>query len=360
MGRVRVAYTLEQCWHRVPGGTAVAAIEVARAMPEVRPDVVLLGVSGRHGDDPSIDLDVSVDVVGLPGRGALLYESMLRLRQPRVERAWPDCAVVHCTTIIPFATSRPMVVTIHDLAFLRHPEFFTRRGNDVFRRSLAAVRRRADVVLCSSSATLAHCVEAGLEPSRLRHVPLGVRVAEVTDDVAKHVRERLDLPSEYLLFVGTVEPRKNLGRLVAALARRPDLPPLVVAGARGWGDAGPTSTGGSVRWLGHVDDRFLPALYRGASAFVYPSLWEGFGLPVLEAMSQGAPVVTSRGVSTEEVAGGAAVLVDPTDDDAILDGIDRALRDATDLRQRGLSRASDMTWRRAASLTAAAYDEVVR
>jgi glycosyltransferase involved in cell wall biosynthesis len=357
MGRVRVAYTLEQCWHRVPGGTAVAAIEVARAMPDVRPDVQLLGVSGRHGDDPAVDLDLSIDVAGLPGRGALLYESMLRLRRPRVERAWPACDAVHCTTIIPFATSRPMVATVHDLAFLRHPGFFTRRGNDVFRRSLAAVRRRAALVLCSSSATLADCAEAGIPSSRLRLVPLGVRPASVADGGVEQARARLGLPSEYLLFVGTVEPRKNLGRLVAALARRPDLPPLVVAGARGWGE-GQAAIGTAVQWLGHVDDALLPALYRGASAFVYPSLWEGFGLPVLEAMAQGAPVVTSAGVSTEEVAGGAAVLVDPTDEASILDGIDRALRDASSLRGRGLARAAAMTWQRTASLTAAAYDEV--
>lgn len=360
MGRVRVAYTLEQCWHRVPGGTAVAAIEVARAMPDVRPDVQLLGVSGRHGDDPAIDLDLSIDVAGLPGRGALLYESVLRLRRPRVERAWPDCDAVHCTTIIPFATSRPMVATVHDLAFLRHPGFFTRRGNDVFRRSFSAVRRRAALVLCSSSATLADCAEAGIPSSRLRLVPLGVRAVAVPDGGIEEARRRLGLPREYLLFVGTVEPRKNLARLVDALSRRADLPPLVVAGAQGWGDARPGSAGSTVRWLGHVDERLLPALYRGASAFVYPSLWEGFGLPVLEAMSQGTPVVTSAGVSTEEVAGGAAVLVDPVDDGSIIDGVDRALRDAVALRGLGLARAAEMTWQRAAALTAAAYDEVAR
>jgi hypothetical protein len=87
MEGVRVAYTLEQCWHRVPGGTAVSAIEVARAMPIVRPDVELLGVSGRHGEDSEVTFDISIDVAGLPISGPLLYESSLRLRQPRVERS---------------------------------------------------------------------------------------------------------------------------------------------------------------------------------------------------------------------------------------------------------------------------------
>ena len=112
-----------------------------------------------------------------------------------------------------------------------------------------------------------------------------------------------------MLFVGTLEPRKNLERLVAALAMDSTLPPLVVAGLDGWGEMGNVK-GTAVHFVGHVDDWNLPALYDQASALCYPSLWEGFGLPILEAMSQGTPVVTSSGTSTEEVAGSAAVLVD--------------------------------------------------
>ena len=137
MEGVRVAYTLEQCWHRVPGGTAVSAIEVARAMPQVRPDVHLVGVSGRHGEDSSVTFDISIDVAGLPTSGALLYETSLRLHQPKVERVLPEVDMVHNTTIIPFATNKPMVATVHDLAFLHYPEFFTRQGNRAVRRRLS-------------------------------------------------------------------------------------------------------------------------------------------------------------------------------------------------------------------------------
>ena len=355
---VRVAYTLEQCWHRVPGGTATAALEVARAMPDVRRDVQLLGVSGRHTDDPAVDFDVSMDVAGLPVAGPLLYETSLRLRWPRVESVWPDAQVVHCTTIIPFATRRKMVATIHDLAFLHHPEFFTRRGNAVFRRSLTALRKRADVVLCSSQATLDDCREAGFSADRLRHVPLGVRLVTVEDGTLERVRHDLSLPSEFLLFVGTLEPRKNLARLVRAHAAHAELPPLLIAGADGWGEL-QVAPSERVRFLGHVDDTSLHALYKAASALVYPSIREGFGLPVLEAMAQSTPVVTSATTSTAEVAGGAAVLVDPLDEDAIADGMIRALAQADHYAALGYARAQAMTWGRAAAMTAAAYDEVL-
>jgi len=354
---VRVAYTLEQCWHRVPGGTAVAALEVARAMPTVRPDVHLLGVSGRHAEDPAVDFDLSIDVAGLPVAGAALYETSLRLRWPRVESVWPDVDVVHCTSIIPFATRRTMVATIHDLAFLRHPDYFTRRGNAVFGRSLAALRRRADMVLCSSRATLDDCREAGFTDDRLRHVPLGVRHVDVGDDAVDRIRAERSLPAEFVLFVGTLEPRKNLARLVRAHATRPDLPPLVVAGAHGWGDLD-VAPSARVTFVGHVGDAALHALYRAASAFVYPSVLEGFGLPVLEAMSHATPVVTSATTSTAEVAGGAAVLVDPLDEESIADGIVRALAESAHWSEAGRRRAAAMTWAATASLTAAVYDEV--
>jgi glycosyltransferase involved in cell wall biosynthesis len=355
---VRVAYTLEQCWHRVPGGTATAALEVARAMPHVRRDVQLLGVSGRHTDDPAVDFDVSMDVAGLPVAGPLLYETSLRLRWPRVESVWPEAQVVHCTTIIPFATRRKLVATIHDVAFLHHPEFFTRRGNAVFRRSLSALRKRADMVLCSSQATLDDCLEVGFSADRLRLVPLGVRHVAVDDAAVERVRRDMSLPSEFLLFVGTLEPRKNLARLVRAHAARADLPPLVIVGADGWGDLQVVPSE-RVRFVGHVDDISLHALYKAAAVLVYPSIREGFGLPVLEAMVQSTPVVTSATTSTAEVAGGAAVLVDPLDEDSIADGIACALADADRYVALGRERVHVMTWERAAALTASAYDEVL-
>ncbi len=358
MEGVRVAYTLEQCWHRVPGGTAVSALEVARAMTEVRRDVELVGVSGKHLEDPALNFDLSIDVVGLRVSGALLYEMSLRLNQPKVERSMTDIDLVHCTTIIPFATSKKMVATVHDLAFLHHPEFFTRRGNDVFRRSLKVLKNRADVILCSSQATVDDCLSEGFAPDRVRHVALGVRSVQASQDEIDFVRKKYSLPAEYLLFVGTLEPRKNLARLVGALRGRSDLPPLVIAGADGWGDIDVSHTA-NVQFIGYVDDQHLGAVYAGASVMCYPSLWEGFGLPILEAMAQGTPVVTSIGTSTQEVAGGAAILVDPLSEESIRNGIDEALRDADALKQRGRERASQTTWQKTAVATALIYDEVI-
>jgi glycosyltransferase involved in cell wall biosynthesis len=326
-------------------------------MTHVRRDIELVGVSGKHLEDPELNFDLSIDVVGLKLSGALLYEMSLRLNQPKVERSMTEIDLVHCTTIIPFATSKKMVATVHDLAFLHHPEFFTRRGNDVFRRSLKILKKRADVLLCSSQATVDDCLNEGFAPDRVRHVALGVRSTPATQNDIDLVRKKYSLPSEYLLFVGTLEPRKNLARLVGALHGRSDLPPLVIAGADGWGDIDVSHTA-NVQFIGYVDDLHLGAVYAGASVLCYPSLWEGFGLPILEAMAQGTPVVTSIGTSTQEVAGGAAVLVDPLSEESMRNGIDEALRNADVLKQRGSERAAQATWDKTALATASIYDEL--
>src|SRR5690606_30912385 len=148
-------------------------------------------------------------------------------------------------------------------------------------------------------------------------------------------------------FVGTVEPRKNLERLAEAVARLGDGLPLVVAGADGWGAV--TAPGDHVRFLGFVPGGDLPALYGAASAFAYPSLEEGFGLPVIGAMAAGAAVVTSAGGATAEVAGEAAVLVQPTSVGSIAEGLRAALADPAGWAMRGRARAAEFTWERAAA-----------
>jgi glycosyltransferase involved in cell wall biosynthesis len=269
-----------------------------------------------------------------------------------------DIDLLHNTSIIPFATKGKMVSTVHDLAFLHHPDFFTRRGNAVFARSLKALKKRADMLLCSSTATVNDCLEVGFTSDRLRLVPLGVRTERASAEHIAQVRAVFNLPSEFILFVGTLEPRKNLAKLVEALSGQVDLPPLVVAGAQGWGDIS-VAASDNVKFLGHIEERFLGGLYAAASVMAYPSLWEGFGLPVLEAMAQGTPVVTSESISTQEVAGGAAVLVDPRNAESIQHGIRAALAERASLSQRGLERAAHATWNKTAQLTAAVYDEVI-
>jgi glycosyltransferase involved in cell wall biosynthesis len=302
-----------------------------------------------------------VEITMLPGKGARLYASWIFAGRPRPERARPDLDLVHATTVIPPPTRRPLVVTVHDVAFLHHPEHFSRWGQLVFRRSWHEVVRRADLVLCSSTATMADCETAGIGADRLRLVPLGVRATLAPAAEIDRVRQTYGLPERFLLFVGTVEPRKNLRRLVEAIETLPDAPPLVAAGSEGWGNVFDTLARrpDRVRLLGFVPSADLPGLYAAASVFCFPSLREGFGLPVLESMAQGTPVVTSRGTSTEEVAGGAAVLVDPTDVRDIARGIAEAIDAGTSLTMMGFERARSASWSATAAATVSAYRELV-
>jgi len=365
MSRVRVALTFEHCWRESPGGTGVASVELGRALT-ARDDVDVVGVAGRHRRAATPGYEPTVPMKFLPIAGPLLVESSLRFGWPRVESASGPIDVQHATSIIPFASSPalPLVVTVHDLAFLHHPQYFTARGRSVFARSLALVRQRATLVLCSSRATFDDCIANGFEESRLRLVPLGVRLRSADAAHVAEVRAKYSLPADYVLFVGTLEPRKNLPRLLDAhQALGSTVPPLVIAGAAGWGDdelKSRLAAANNVVFIGHVHDDDLSAVYAGAHALCYPSLMEGFGLPILEAMSQGTPVVTSLGTSTEEVAGGAAVLVDPMSTESIAEGIRDALARRSELSQLGLERAKGASWESTASLVVRAYRDAVQ
>lgn len=353
---MRVAYTLEQCWHRVPGGTAIAALEVASAMATVS-DVELVGVAGRHAGPPTAGYMPPLPVAALPIGGPLLYEFWTRAGWPKVESV-VTVDMVHSTTVIPPATSLPLITTVHDIAFVRYPEFFTSHGNKIFQRSLNILKKKRATILCSSQATLNDCLTEGFDPELLHHVPLGVHIKSVsTDDVAR-VRSQYSLPQEFVLFVGTQEPRKNLARLVEALATMGDAPPLVVVGMDGWGDSGVSVTH-DVILTGYVPAADISALYAACSVFVLPSVLEGYGLPVIEAMAHGAAVVTSQGTSTEEVAGGAAVLVDPFSIESIAEGIRTALVNQEELRRQGLVRAAKVPWSATAEATARVYRHVM-
>jgi glycosyltransferase involved in cell wall biosynthesis len=277
--------------------------------------------------------------------------------------------VIHATAIAMPPRSAPIVFTIHDLAFRRFPEHFTRVGLRFFNRNLELARREADLVLCSSLATLADCRKAGFEPSRLRHVPLGVDV-EVADAAAvEDVRRRYALERPYVLWTGTMEPRKNLAGLLEAYGRLDGGADLVLVGPRGWKQdlsqllaALPEPVRRRVRLVGFVPRADLAPLYAGAAVFCFPSLLEGFGFPVLEAMAQGTPVVTSAGTSTAELAGDAGVLVDPRDSVAIADALARGLEDralSDRLRRDGPARACAYTWAQSAKLVREAYRSVV-
>ena len=255
--------------------------------------------------------------------------------------------VLHCTTYYgPLAPRTPTVVTVHDLAVWRHPEAFGRWTRTYVPRVVPRVVRAARRVIAVSEFTASE-VERLLSVSRdrIRVVPNGVDAAFTPDGPSAD--------GDYVLAVGTLEPRKNLARVVDAAGRLGV--ELRIAGAPGWG--GVDVKGAHVTWLGRVDDARLAELLRGARALVYPSLYEGFGIPVLEAMACGTPIVTSRGGATEEVAGGAAVLVDPLDSADIAVGIERAVRERESLRAAGLARARGFTWDETARLTQAVYKE---
>ena len=190
-----------------------------------------------------------------------------------------------------------------------------------------------------------------------------------SDDIGR-ARWKYHLPNEYLLSVGSLEPGKNRQRLIRAYARLRERgleSPLVIVGQPAWeyeAEYELVSRRGlseHVTFLGYVPDEDMPALYSGASVFAFPSLYEGFGLPVLEAMACGAPVVTSQGSATQEVAGDAALLVDPRDTSAIEHAIDQLISNRwlrSDLRSRGFERAKKFTWERAARDTLAVYQIV--
>lgn len=363
-----MAYTLEQCWHRVPGGTATAAIRVADLLE--RCDAVdLRAVAGRHRRAPAEPWSPTVAIAQLGLGRPWLYQSWLYLGRPRVEAATGPVDVCHATALIPAATRAPLVVTVHDLAFRRHPERFTRHGVAVMERALAVIRRRADAVLCPSRHSADDLLAAGIDAERIHLVPLGVDMRSCTEEQIAAVRRRYRLDGEFVLFVGTLEPRKNLPRLAEAMARLDRRVPLVVAGVAGWGEQHGglhhrlvDELGVDIRIVGLVPDEQLTALYAAATVFAYPSEWEGFGLPVLEAMATGTPVVTSRGTSTEEVAGGAAVLVDPLDVDDLAAGLSAAFdtRRREELSHAGRERAASMSWQHTADTTLEVYRQVAR
>ena len=255
--------------------------------------------------------------------------------------------VLHCPTFRgPLRPPTcPLVVTVHDLAVLRHPGTFNPWTRQYSRLCVSRVVRAARIVIAVSEHTKRELVKVLETPEeKIRVVPNGVSEQFSPDGPFES--------GDYVLAVGTLEPRKNLPRLAEA-TRRLGVE-LRVAGDAGWGDI---RLGDGVRRLGRVSDEELARLYRGARCFAYPSLEEGFGIPIVEAMASGTPVVTSRGGATEEVAGGAAVLVDPLDPSSIAAGIEEAVTRRDGLARAGLERSKGFSWTETARRTAEVYRE---
>ncbi|MCY4037774.1 MAG: glycosyltransferase family 1 protein [bacterium] len=352
MAAVRVAVTLEQCWHRVPGGTAAAALGCLEALGRLPSPPEMVGVSAWHRNAPREPFAPGAPMAALRLPRTALYWGWHKLRRPSVQRATGRVDAIHATGMAVPPRTAPLAVTVNDLAFLRHPDHFTARGRRFFGQSLALTRDEADIVVCPSQHTADDCLKAGISAERVRIVPYWVEDNVVPSAAAEEVRRRFQLADRFVLWVGTAEPRKNLGGLLAAwrmLDRAAE--ELVLAGPAGWksdlrGDL--AAAGESVRRLGFVSEGDKHALMRAAAVVCYPSLTEGFGLPVLEAMAQETPVVTSAAGATAEVAGAAGVLVDPSSPREIaealaglLDSPDEAAR----MGRRGRARAqAEFAW----------------
>jgi glycosyltransferase involved in cell wall biosynthesis len=258
--------------------------------------------------------------------------------------------VLHCPTHrAPVRSTVPLVVTIHDIAVLRHPELFNRWTRTYSRLTIPRIVEAARRVIAASEFTRRELLSALDVPGeKVRVIPHAVGAPFVADGKAAE--------GDYVLTVGTLEPRKNLDRLIEGF-RRSSLngSRLLIAGMRGWGDVAVSGEG--VRRLGFVPDEELARLYRGARCVAYLSAYEGFGLPLVEAMACGTPVVAANEGSAPEVTGGAAVLVDPGDPDAIAAGLAEAVERGDELRALGLERARAFSWDAVARATVDVYRE---
>ncbi|MGQ9908847.1 MAG: glycosyltransferase family 4 protein [Candidatus Flexifilum sp.] len=283
-------------------------------------------------------------------------------------------ALYHATDFVlpPTLPATPTILTVHDLSFVRVPEAASPRLKAYLDQVVPRSVRRVDHVLADSTATKQDLIEIyGTPPEKITVLLSGVEPTFQpvrSAEARAAARARYGLPSRpYIFSVGTVQPRKNYARLIAALAvlrQRGHDVDLAIAGGKGWLDdpiyaaIRAHHVEDHVHFLGFVADADLPALYSGAVLTALPSLYEGFGIPVLESMACGTPVLTSSISSLPEVAGDAAVLVDPTDLEAIIDGLERLLLDhelRRQLTELGLARATLFTWDSAANLLLQVY-----
>jgi len=302
------------------------------------------------GLDREPEVEVSQLSWGADGRATKVARDMLWY-PTRLTRAARQAGVelLHCPTMrAPLRSKMPLVVTIHDVAVLRHPEAFNAWTRRYSARTLPRVARAASAIVVGSAFSRDEVVELlDVSESNVRVIPYGVGPLFTPDGPATD--------GDYVLAVSTLEPRKNMKRLVEGFYRTGlDGLELRVVGGEGWG--GVEVEGDRVQRLENVDDEELARLYRGAVAVAYVSLYEGFGLPVLEAMACGTPVVAPAGRPYDEFADGIAFEVDPRDVDSIASGIERAV--ASGSQPVGVRRAADFTWERAVQAHVDLYREL--
>ncbi len=362
--------------HRRAGLGRYAA-GLTRALVAANPDLYGLFYNRERGVEPLPGLEhLPARTVALgykPWRTSVWLGQLARLG---FDRLIPGATLFHATEhlLLPLR-SVPTVLTVHDLIFRHLPQHHKPLNRWYLNATMPLYCRRAGHVIAISECTKRDLVAAyGLPPEKVTvvHEAADPRFRPQPADLVAAVRARYHLPERYLLFVGTIEPRKNLARLLEAFeAIHADglSDGLVIVGRRGWLyddfftrlEQSPVRE--AVIFPGYVPDADLPAIYAGAQACVFPSLYEGFGLPVLEAMACGTPVVCSNTSSIPEIAGEAALYLDPGDVVEIIETTRRLLRDAAlqeETRARGLSQAARFSWERTAQETRRVYRALAR
>jgi glycosyltransferase involved in cell wall biosynthesis len=373
---VRVAVNVEQLLHEAPGGIGRYSAELLRLLPAHDVDVTAFTARHPRADvtralrDHGLD---GVEPVILPLPAAVLYDAWHLLGIAGPARRVAPVDLVHAPSpAVPPTGGLPLVVTVHDAAPLVMPDAFTTRGVRFHRQGFAAAAKRARLVIAVSQFSADEvATHTAIARDRIRVVPNGVDRERATDDAVHRARASYAIDdAPYVFWAGTFQPRKNVRVLLDAFTRldRAVVPHrLVLAGPPGWkpddADAQVAhALGDRVRLLGPVQRDQLFPLFAGADLFAFPSRHEGFGIPVLEAMAQGTPVVCSDIPALREVAGDAAVFLAPDDVAAWVDAITALVAHPeahAALVDAGAERVAGYSWERCARETAAVYREAL-
>jgi len=368
-----VAVLTDQTFAHFPGGTATYVRSLVPALADSDPSLDITLFHTRQQDARFEAWMRRFWVEEIPGSMRSLYPQWAIRRGPALPADLRAKDLLHAPSAVaipPSGDHQRLVVTVHDLAFLVHPGSFPRRWALTYRAGLARAVRSADALIAVSRHTAEDLLRrTRVRPAKVYVAPLAPSLPEGHADVAEVLaRHRVSQP--YVLSVGTLEPRKNLVRLVRAyrrVAARGAAHSLVLVGPVGWrpGELLEETTKdgpGHVVLTGQVTEDDLDAFYRGASAFVYPSLYEGFGLPVLDAMARGVPAIVSTSSSLPEVAGEAALPIDPRSVGSIAEALELVTTDsalAARLAEAGRKRALRFSWERTAGLTLEVYKTIL-
>ena len=362
---MKVAFSLTQFAHAVPGGTGVSASELHKALSaQSNPlDLVAVGAAAI-GRSPGWALPQPSVRFKLPYPA--LYDLWNRTGRGALDGLVPDADVAHLTlAFCPARGQVPQVCTVHDVFPVTHPEVFSRRGAKVMLAGLGRVLERSDLIVTISNASADALLAQGASADKIRVVPWGATPEHFEDDDLEDLKRRLNLPDRFVLFAGTIEPRKNLDVVLAAMeAAGPDVH-LVLVGPSGWGEINDRLANVSeerIHILGWQERRDLLGLMTVASAVCMPSLAEGFGLPALEAMAQGTPVIHSECAALTEVVEGTGRQVHSADVDGWAAAMSTFVSDdemSAEMGRAAKVRSALFTWERTADLMRAVYEELV-